>query len=374
MKNGQIFAYKSTARGRLDVEYLDERSNRKVSLRERASMEQQIGRKLKHFADYASKESIGQVHAGGFLHHRIRINPDGTSIAPAQLPNDERKRRITEAWLQHLGKFSSTAKRPVIAHRLVFSMSIAQHDALVSAGINPDQVLHSTMKKIMRKFAEKFHPGDAIGFAYGLHHDTAHPHVHVALCPRTAKGNYVGCSTSRFSQSKHKRQMDLIRSWFEQENTRWEKILSSPQRMEKAIAKRLDSDRLIFSPRLNHLQANAIQCARNHEAFQLQQLYQNIRTLENSLAARRTKLTAERNIRHIARIMRSRSSGVVRLVSKVASLVERRSIREQQHILFKLKRRYRSLHRRYSHLYGFESYAHRNTISQSHTIRHQNAF
>ena len=374
MKNGQIFAHKSTARGRLDLEYLDERSNRKVSLRERASMEQQIGRKLKHFADYASKESIGQVHAGGLLHHRIRINPDGTSIAPGQLPNDERKRRITEAWLQHLGKFSSTAKRPVIAHRLVFSMSIVQHDALVSAGINPDQVLHSTMKKIMRKFAEKFHPGDAIGFAYGLHHDTAHPHVHVALCPRTAKGNYVGCSTSRFSQSKHKRQMDLIRSWFQQENTRWERILASPLKMVETIAKRLDSDRLAFSPRLNHLQANAIQCARNHEAFQLQQLYQNIRTLENSLAARRTKLTAERNIRHIARFIRSRSSGVVRLISKVASLVERRSIREQQHILFKLKRRYRSLHRRYSHLYGFESYAHRNTISQSHTTRHQNAF
>jgi hypothetical protein len=229
------------------------------------------------------------------------------------------------------------------------------------------------MKKIMRKFAEKFHPGDATGFAYGLHHDTAHPHVHVALCPRTAKGNYVGCSTSRFSQSKHKRQMDLIRSWFQEENTRWEKILSSPQRIEETIAKRLDSDRLAFSPRLNHLQANAIQCAQNHEAFQLQQLYQNIRTLENSLADRRTKLTAERNSRHIARIMRSRSSRVVRLASKVATLVERRSIREQQHILFKLKRRYRSIHRRYSHLYGFQAYAHRNTISQSHANRHQNA-
>lgn len=218
MKNGQIFAHKSTARGRLDLEYLDECSNRK-----------------------------------------------------------------------------------------------AQHDALVSAGINPDQVLHSTMKKMMRKFAEKFHPGDAIGFAYGLHHDTAHPHVHVTLCPRTAKGNYVGCSTSRFSQSKHKRQVDLIRSWFQEENTRWEKILSSPQRIEETIAKRLDSDRLAFSPRLNHLQANAIQCARNHEAFQFQQLYQNIRTLENSLAARGAKLTAERNSRHIARIMRSRSSRVMRL-------------------------------------------------------------
>ena len=44
MKNGQIFAHKSTARGGLDLEYLDETSRRKVSLRERADMDQQIGK------------------------------------------------------------------------------------------------------------------------------------------------------------------------------------------------------------------------------------------------------------------------------------------------------------------------------------------
>ena len=89
-------------------------------------------------------------------------------------------------------KFPSTAKRPVIAHRLVFSMSKEQHDALTDAGINPDQVLHSTMKKVMRRFNERFHPNDSIGYAYGLHHDTANLHVHVAICPRTANGSYVG--------------------------------------------------------------------------------------------------------------------------------------------------------------------------------------
>jgi len=46
VKNGQIFARKSTARERPDLEYLDETSSWKVSLRERADMEQQIGRKL----------------------------------------------------------------------------------------------------------------------------------------------------------------------------------------------------------------------------------------------------------------------------------------------------------------------------------------
>ena len=187
MKNGQIFAHKSTARGGLDLEYLDETSRRKVSLRERADMDQQIGKKLKHFTDYASKETLGHVHAGGFLHHSIRMNPDGTSTAPSQLSNAERKHRITETWQKHLAKFPSTAKRPVIAHRLVFSMSKEQHDALTDAGINPDQVLHSTMKKVMRRFNERFHPNDSIGYAYGIHHDTANLHVHVAICPAHRK-------------------------------------------------------------------------------------------------------------------------------------------------------------------------------------------
>ena len=187
MTNGQIFARKSTARGRLDLEYLDETSNRKVSLRERADMEQQIGRKLKHFTDYASKESLGQVHAAGFMHNHIRRNPDGSTTAPAQLSNAERKHRITEAWQHHLDKFSSQAKRPVIAHRLIFSMSKEQHDALVAVGINPDKVLHSSLKKVMRKFAEKFHPGDSIGFAYGLRITRRRTFTPISRCVRARR-------------------------------------------------------------------------------------------------------------------------------------------------------------------------------------------
>jgi hypothetical protein len=177
MKNGQIFARKSTARGGLDLEYLDETSRRKGPLRKREEMDEQTGKKLKHFADYASKETLGQVQVGGFLHNHICINPDGTNTAPSKLSNAERKLRITECWRKHLARFPTTAKRPVIAHRLVFSMSKEQHDALAGAGINPDQVLHSTMKRVMLKFNQTYHPGDSVGYAYGIHHDTAHLHV-----------------------------------------------------------------------------------------------------------------------------------------------------------------------------------------------------
>ena len=364
MKNGQIFAHKSTARGSLDLDYLDETSRRKVSLRERADMDQQIGKKLKHFTDYASKETLGQVHAGGFLHHSIRMNPDGTSTAPSQLSNAERKHRITETWRKHLAKFPSTAKRPVIAHRLVFSMSKEQHDALTDAGINPDQVLHSTMKKVMRRFNERFHPNDSIGYAYGIHHDTANLHVHVAICPRTANGDYVGCSTSRSSQSKHKKQLDCIKSWFELENSRWEKILSSAQKLDETLSKRLDADKLVFSQRLNHLQVNALQSARNSDSFRLQQLYHSIRNLEALLAKKRRALVVQREARLVSRLIRSPQPRTIQLAAKIATAVESRSLRELQSLLFKLKRQYRTLHKRYSQIYGFSSAAHRSVQYQ----------
>jgi len=366
MKNGQIFAHKSTARGRLDLEYLDETSGRKVSLREHAKMEQQIGRKLKGFTDYASKETLGQVHVGGFFHDLIRINPDGSSTAPSRLSNDERKHRTTETWQSHLGKFPSQGKRPVIAHRLIFSMSTEQHNALVSAGINPDQVLHATMKKVMRKFAESFHPGDSIGYAYGLHHDTAHLHIHVALCPRTERGCYVGCSTSRFSQTRHKRQMDRIRSWFEQENQRWEVILSSPQKIEQAIALRLDSDRFVFAPRLNVAHLQALRSTQTAEAIRLQQLYQSIRNLEAAILATRQQRTVQRNANYLSRFLGQRKSKFARTIEKVAAKVEQRSLREMQALLFKIKRDYRAAHKRYTQLHGFNSYAHRSTQSLVH--------
>ena len=366
MKNGQIFAHKSTAKGRLDLEYLDETSRRKVSLRERQDLNEQIGKKLKGFADYASKETLGQVHVGGFLHDLIRINPDGTSTAPSRLSNDERKSRITETWQYHLAKFSTEAERPVVAHRLVFSMSTEQHNALVSAGINPDQVLHATMKKVMRKFSETFHPGDSIGYAYGLHHDTAHLHVHVALCPRTEKGRYVGCSTSRYNQARHKRQMDRIRSWFEQENQRWEKILSSPEKIEQSISSRLDSERFVFAPRLSAAHLQALRNTQTAEAIRLQHLYQSIQNLEAAIKSKRQLHTIQRNANYLSRFLGLRKHKSTRIVEKVAAKVEQRSLRELQGLLFKIKRDYRAVHKRYSQLYGFNSYANRSTQSLAH--------
>ena len=86
IKAGMIFARKTTWRSRLDLEDLDETSSRKFSARQQHNDGPERTRPLRQFANYASKETLGQVHAGGFLHHMILINKDGA--APPLLSPD----------------------------------------------------------------------------------------------------------------------------------------------------------------------------------------------------------------------------------------------------------------------------------------------
>ena len=363
MKAGLIFARKTTWRSRLDLEYLDETSSRKMSARQQKDDGPKGIRPLRQFADYASKDTLGQVHAGGFLHHLILINEDGSRTAPWQLTNDERKRCISEAWFEHIRKYPTSAKNPVVQHRLVFSMSRKLHDKLVEAGINPDRVLQSTTKKVMGKFNERFHPADSIGYAYGIHHDTDNLHIHVALCPRTAGGAYVGCSTARNSASGHKDQMKYLRSCFEQENKRWEQILASPQKMEEHLSRRLDSDKIVFSRRLNPSQINALRNAQTAEAIRLQQLHQSIRNLEASIAAKRKCFVLKRSANFVSRLVGRRTPKAARAAERLVEAVDRRSQREMQTLLFRIRAQYSDAHKRYAQMQGFNSYANRVAIA-----------
>jgi hypothetical protein len=221
------------------------------------------------------------------------------------------------------------------------------------------------MKKAMAKFAERFHPNDAVGYAYGLHHDTDNLHVHVALCPRTARGAYVGCSTAPTATSGHKNQMKYLHSCFEQENNRWERILAS-QKLEEHLSKRLDSDRIIFAPRLNHSQMNALRSTQTADAIRLQQLDRAIRNLEASITAKRHYLASKRDAQFVSRLLGRRTQKVTRVVEKLAAAVDHRSLREMQNLLFKIKQQYRAAHKRYAQIHGFSSYANRSTVPLAH--------
>lgn len=377
MRNGLIFPFKTTWRARLDLEYLDETSGRKIAARGGQKAEKKvdqadhtlIGKNLRQFADYASKEVIGQVHAGGFLHHLIVVNADGSRTPPRGLSNAVRKHRISEEWFKHLKKWPSSSKNPVVQHRLVFTMSTPFHDKLVAAGLNPDTVLLNTLRNTMRDFQEKFHPGDSVGYAYGIHHDTDNLHVHVALCPRSKKGAYVGCSKSRSRTSQNRNQIDFLMRCFERENQRWEKRLSEPQQLKETVKKRLDSDRLLMVPRLSLSQMASLGQQRTLAASRLQVSYRSILEMEAALLRKRKAMRVRRVLRFFPRVLGPRRTPSSSVLGKVVTAFDQLSFRELQVKLCQQKLAYRAEHQKYTQRYGTQSHGHHNPKIQLGTRR-----
>jgi hypothetical protein len=374
MKDGMIFPFKTTWRSRLDLEYLDETSGRKIEARKGQSHSEDeadpaaVGKKLKQFADYASKETLGQVHAGGFLHHRIILNPDGSQTSPFAMSNELRKKRICEAWMDHLQKFKSSASNPVIQHRLIFTMSTAFHDKLVDAGINPDIVLRSSLKAVLNRFQQRFHPKDAIGYAYGLHHDTDNLHAHIAICPRTANGAYVGVSMSRSRESGNKNQMTFLMRTFERENRRWDKLLADPEKLKETLGRRLNADKISSHPKINPKQMEALNHDQSLYATRLRHTYQSIQELEAALHKKRQAHSTVRILRRLPRLLGRRKPMPIRTIEKITGAVDKYSIREMRSALYRMKQTYREDHQIYCQNFGFPT---NNQAQNQHHAHHQ---
>jgi hypothetical protein len=271
------------------------------------------------------------------------------------LSNSERKKRICDAWMKHMREFKTSSSNPVIQHRLVFTMSTAFHDKLVGAGINPDIVLRSSLKTVLNRFQQRFHPKDSIGYAYGLHHDTDNLHAHVAICPRTAKGHYVGLSMSRTRESGNKNQMTYLMRAFDRENRKWDKLLSSPDKLRKALGMHLDSQNMAIVPKISAKQLQVLRQDESLYASRLRNSYQAIQKLERELQQKRQAQRTVRVMRNISRVFGWRKPDPVRSVEKVAGAVEKISIREMQTLLCRMKQTYKEDHRIYSQRYGFQT-------------------
>lgn len=293
MKNGIIFCQSSTWASKLDIEYLDETSD--IKRNQQQDLKQGIGQKLRQFVEYASKEEIGQVYGGGFFHFQICANPDGSMCGQKSLGNRERKKRIVKVWSDHLEQYP-TAK--VIQKRLVFSMSREFHDQLVAAGINPDFVLVRTTQDVLRRFQERFHKGDSIGYAYGLHHDTENLHIHVALCPRTKNGRYVGLSKPKFSAklSGNLDQHTFLIQQFQRLNRKWDEALADPRKLWDKLQRTPANERLVFAPHLTQAKFHAFLNSRNSVATELAFQYHRIVALQSQVNEKRAAIAARRNV------------------------------------------------------------------------------
>lgn len=249
-------------------------------------------------------------------------------------------------------------------------MSQPMHDALVASHINPDAILYQSMKKVMRQFQEKFHPGDSIGYAYGIHHDTDNLHVHVALCPRTKEGRYVGCSTPK--NPKHRDQMGYLRKCFEAQNRKWEEVLKNPEKLVVSEKKSLllRTDKLFFSPELNPQQQVQLQNSRNLEAFQLHQTYQRLLMLKAQIEVDRRKRIQRANLNFMQRLTGVKKPIALKVIEKVSQNIKTHKMKKLHEQLYQLRKYYLYQYHHYQNLFG-SHYASPNIHYQRHNQSQQ---
>lgn len=354
MKNCLILCKTTTWATRLDVDYLDETS----VIKQRYG--NAVGKKLKQFTDYASKEEIGQVYAGGFFHFNVCTNSDGSMTGQKSLSNEERKKRIIQAWSKHLSTYP-TAK--VVQKRLVFSMSREFYDKLLEHGINPDAVLVRNAQEVLRSLQEKFHKGDGIGYAYGIHHDTEHLHIHVAICPRTRNGAYVGLSKPKIHQkvSGHLDQHGFLIKQFERLNKRWEEALTDPLKLWEKLQKTPANERLIFAPHLSQAKLHEYLNSRNSMASELAAQYRQICGLQAKVTEKRAALVARRNVGATLRFAGIRNP--LRSVQRREQEKDIEELRSLQAQLCQLKRHYFFKYRKFNKQYA-TAHAKRQTVQK----------
>ncbi len=299
---------------------------------------------------YLEKDDLGKIHVRGFLHDRVAQNRDGTFSHPASLSQQELLERLPRAWHEHA---RACAKTQVSHHRLVFSMSKEFHDALVNAGRNPDMVLRSVIERSMRSFQDKFHPGDSVGYTYGLHHDTDNLHAHVFIHPRTRDGKFVGMSeqlkkkAAHGAASRHKNQLAFVRESARRRAGQVIQELSDPKQADY-LRHQIESEKVYFVPRQSHIaRPTPHPRPRTPLDYRLEQKRSAVVGLDHRIAAQKAALRAVGHRRPFTSVWLPRQPKWLRLMRQAQTAALFRQLRELQAERYRLVSDYHAVRRHF---------------------------
>jgi hypothetical protein len=282
---------------------------------------------------YLAKDDLGKIHVRGFLHDQIARNPDGTFGHPSKLTTPDLIKRLGRAWAAHAQKCRATQ---ITHHRLVFSFSKEFHDAMVQAGRNPDVVLQGVVERTMRGFQDKFHPGDSVGYSYGLHHDTDNLHAHVYVHPRTRDGEFVGLSEQlqRFADrgaiARNKNQLKFVRESARRRAAQLLKEISDPTETNR-LKNHFQSDRIFYVPRVSHL----ARTQRNLQPLtptdtRLERKRAIVSSFDGQIATKRAAIREAVGGRHVVRVFRLRQPKWLRRLQAAQAAMLYRELRQLQ--------------------------------------------
>ena len=278
MEYGLLFKKTSTCYKNPDIEYLDETSDYKLKILKKLGKITETEFRQKHdelrkSISYLTKEEQGKVYAGGFLRDML-LQKKGE--APEKWDNQRRKKAITAAVHKISRKYGPYRK--TIGHKMVFSVSDQLFNKIDNAGLKLDDILGREVKNIMYEFQHKFHPREQIGFAWRIHHDSKHRHVHVYLCNRTASGKHVALSNplkGKVQKRQRKNQIGYMK----------ERCVAAVKRMEQ-MAEGLNKNQLpkrISDLKIEHKRPAKIPVALSERAQSLEEMNRSLISKENEL-------------------------------------------------------------------------------------------
>ncbi len=355
----------------LDFRYQDETSQFKMECDQVAAQKRNQVYKPKPWESlpYLVKDDLGKIHVRGFLHERVAENRDGSFTHPTSLSTRETIDRLYPVWRDHAG---ACRKTKVTHHRLVFSLSKEFHSALVEAGRNPDMVLKGIIERSIRAVQEKFHPGDSIGYTYGIHHDTDNLHAHVFIHPRTRAGELVGMSGKpqrhQGHASKHKDQLGFLRETVRRRVAGVLTELSDPK--EAAYLKsHLQSEKITFVQRRSH-SANYRDDwqTRTPAHYHLEQKRAPVAFLDRKISETKEALRAAAGGNHLASLL-YRQPKWLRLMRNALASSLFRQMRELQERRCRLFAEYRATQHRLFGPHATHSVK-RRVVSSAQTVGH----
>ena len=286
MDCGLIFKKTSTCTKNPDIEYLDETSDYKLRIKSKQTgipLEELKcqNENIQKSVAYLTKEEHGQVFAGGFLRDAL-LSKNG--LAPEKWDNEFRKKVITSAIFKSVREHG--AFRGTMGHKLVFSVSSELQEKVEKSGLNLDYILSKEVKKIMYEFQQKFYPGQKIGYAWGIHHDTNHRHIHLFLCNRTDKGKNVAMSCGLKNKSKKHVQVDYLGFMIDCTKAAKDRILKRVQKLNNQQSLRQNKE-VFLEPVKHDFDQNKKLIVQRAEVLRS---YQELNAKENELKITKEKI------------------------------------------------------------------------------------
>ena len=232
-----------------DIDYLDETSDLTAQIKmDRGQKDyKQHLQNVTNELDYFEKETQGKIQVSGHFRETIRKK---YNHAPEKLDNETIKKEIISIIKkQEPYKIYSPKKKKTLesyGHHCLFSLSEETMKRIENAGESIDRFLAKAVTRSLRKFNEQFHPGDQIGYAFGIHHDTDNRHAHIYLSNRTKNGSYVAMSQplkGKYDKNPRKNQIGWIQNFIAKDFVnQLERLEAGDLRISKRISKNVTNE------------------------------------------------------------------------------------------------------------------------------------